>query len=272
MTTGCVCICCLLLVCFGDVKERVGVVVRVQHETLQVPSHFASTPLNSGVRVARCRAGDGPVDLPYVWLQVIRGACPKSERQSRMSVTRQQQSTLGHQPPHCSRRIPMLRITSLNESQQLPMLLSLPVWTHQLWRLEIIATFSSCGAGLGPLATSLRRTKWRLSRPSRVWRDHLQFSAYVSPIPSSKNNRSSLSSGIATLVLCHTRNWHALTTPGSHLSPCTPFPPRFLQCTTLQLGHPAARWASRSATRRWDQAMNDSHCSICTSKAGTAAL
>ena len=30
MTTGCVCICCLLLVCLGDVKERARVAARVQ--------------------------------------------------------------------------------------------------------------------------------------------------------------------------------------------------------------------------------------------------
>ena len=41
MTTGCVCICCLLLVCFGDVKELVGVVVRVQ----QVTNTASSKPL-----------------------------------------------------------------------------------------------------------------------------------------------------------------------------------------------------------------------------------
>ena len=53
-----------------------------------------------------------------------------------------------------------------------------------------------------PLVTFLWRTKWRLSRPSRVWRDHLQFSAFrfvtlsmdacFSPIPS-KTKQSQLS-------------------------------------------------------------------------------
>ena len=75
--------CCLLLVCFAYVKERVGVVVRVQ--LLCTDSHPYSQ-----------FRGGGAVDLPDVWLQVIRDACPKSEHWSRMSVTRQQQSTLGH--------------------------------------------------------------------------------------------------------------------------------------------------------------------------------
>ena len=43
MTTGCVCICCLLLVCLGDVQERVGVVVRVQ----QVRNTASTTPFRT---------------------------------------------------------------------------------------------------------------------------------------------------------------------------------------------------------------------------------
>ena len=101
MTTGCVCICCLLFVCFGDVKERVGVVVRVQHvrNTAGTKQLCTDTAQFRCVRRSMRRSGDGPVDVPYVWLQVNRGACPKTERQSRMSVTRQQQSTLGHRRP-----------------------------------------------------------------------------------------------------------------------------------------------------------------------------
>ena len=41
-------------------------------EALQVPIHFALTRLKSGVCVARCRAGDAPVDVTDVWLQNIR--------------------------------------------------------------------------------------------------------------------------------------------------------------------------------------------------------
>ena len=144
-------------------------------ETLQVPSHFALTPPNSGACVARCRAGDGAVDVPDVWLQVIRGPCSKSERWSRMSVTRQQQSTLGHRRTvhvgfPCSASRPA---TNQNNCR-----CSCPSHLdtrnrHHWWRLEMIATVSSCGAGLAPMATSLRRTMWRLSRPSRVGRDHL---------------------------------------------------------------------------------------------------
>ena len=247
MTTGCVCMCCLLLVCFADVKERVGVVVRVQ----LVRNTASSKPLCTDTSKFRCVRRSMPRRR---WTSGC-ARCLASSYQRRVSQVRALVTDVCDPPAavdswasaNCSRRIPMLRITSLNESSKLPTFPSRPIWTHQLWRLEII-DFSSCGAGLGPLVTSLRRTMWRLSRPSRVWRDHLQFSAfsvmtlsidaYFSPIPSSKNNRSSLSTGKATLVLCRTRNWHALTTPGSHFSPCIPFPPWFLHCTTLQLDHP----------------------------------
>ena len=89
----------------------------------------------------------------------------------------------------------MLRITSLQRillaaDASVPPYLDTPN-SHQWCTLEIIATFSSCRCRW---CTFLRRTKWKLSRPSRVWRDHLQFSAfrfvtlsmdaYFSPIPS----------------------------------------------------------------------------------------
>ena len=47
--------------------------VRSKSQALQVPINFALTRLESGVCVARCRTGDGPVDVPDIWLQVIRG-------------------------------------------------------------------------------------------------------------------------------------------------------------------------------------------------------
>ena len=54
-----------------------------------------------------------------------------------------------------------------------------------------------------------------------------------------QNNRSSLSTGMATLVLCRRTNGNALTTPGSHFSPCIPFTP----------GSPLHRFATRPPGR-----------------------
>ena len=97
-------------------------------DALQIPIHFALTRLESEVCVARCRAGDGPVDVPDVWLQVIRG--PTSQVGALVTDVSDSPAAVDYwASANCSRWIPMLRITSLNESYQLPMLRPLPIWT-----------------------------------------------------------------------------------------------------------------------------------------------
>ena len=79
----------------------------------------------------------------------------------------------------------------------------------------------------------------------------LSIDACFSPIPFSENNRSALATGIATLVLCHTRYWHTLTTPGhistlhsvpTLVSPLHRFATRPPSCTLgIEIRHPALR-------------------------------
>ena len=116
-------------------------------EALQIPIHFALTRLKLGVCVARCRAGDGPADVPDVWLLVVRGAASQvralvtdlSDSHAAIDSWASANSSrwISHAPHHVPQRV-------------LPTAdASVPPYLdthncHQWWRPEIIATFSSC--------------------------------------------------------------------------------------------------------------------------------
>ena len=133
--------------------------------------------------------------------KLSEGPRPKSERWSQMSVTRQQQQTLGHRRTvhvgfRCSASRPSTNPT--NFRCFCPSLSGHPQLSPTVEASDNRNFFFLSR----PLVTFLWRTKWRLRRPSRVWRDHLQFSAfrfltlsmdaYFSPIPS-KTKQSQLS-------------------------------------------------------------------------------